>query len=225
MIHAYSLNTDMSQQLSKVIQVHIPSTASGPAATMPFKCPSYWTVSEIEKKIRATFVLDGGCLLHNEVALTDTVPVIMLPEGSLSFKFGQVRTSADDSDVEIVVPTNPINAVAKAKKAIASSSSSRGKKRIAVTDDAEEPKGKIARKKRIIAHKEAAVEVEDEEGVPKPEKAKSPYIVFCQDKRNEIKLKHPEASFGEMGRIMGEEWKALDQKIKDVYIKKAYNKA
>ena len=49
---------------------------------------------------------------------------------------------------------------------------------------------------------------------PKVKRAPSPYIIFCSEKRAEIKKTHPDASFGETGKILGQLWAALDEKSK-----------
>lgn len=51
---------------------------------------------------------------------------------------------------------------------------------------------------------------------PKTKRAPSPYILFCQEKRKELKASHPEATFGEMGKMLGQMWAAMDEKAKAV---------
>lgn len=51
---------------------------------------------------------------------------------------------------------------------------------------------------------------------PKVKRAPSPYILFCNEKRPEIKISHPETTFGETGKILGQMWRALDEKSKAV---------
>lgn len=51
---------------------------------------------------------------------------------------------------------------------------------------------------------------------PKVKRASSPYIIFCTEKRPEVKAQNPEASFGELGKILGQLWGALDEKAKAV---------
>lgn len=48
----------------------------------------------------------------------------------------------------------------------------------------------------------------------KVKRAPSPYIIFCSEKRAEIKKTHPDATFGETGKILGQMWAALDEKSK-----------
>lgn len=54
------------------------------------------------------------------------------------------------------------------------------------------------------------------EKVPGEKRAASPFIVFCNEKRPEIKAKNPEATFGEMGKLLGTAWKALSDSQKAV---------
>ena len=54
----------------------------------------------------------------------------------------------------------------------------------------------------------------------KPKRAKTGYIFFCQDKRNEVKKKNPNASFGEIGSALGKMWRELGEKEKAKYLKK-----
>ena len=42
----------------------------------------------------------------------------------------------------------------------------------------------------------------------------SPYIIFCSEKRAELKKTHPDATFGEIGMILGQMWTALDERSK-----------
>eukprot|EP01036_Dinobryon_divergens_P031997 gene31997-41496_t len=55
----------------------------------------------------------------------------------------------------------------------------------------------------------------------KVKRAPSPYILFCTEKRPEIKISHPDATFGETGKILGQMWAALDEKSKAVYAKES----
>lgn len=53
---------------------------------------------------------------------------------------------------------------------------------------------------------------------PKAPRAPSPYILFCNDKRAEVKTANPNATFGETGKILGQLWAALDDKAKAVSV-------
>jgi hypothetical protein len=49
----------------------------------------------------------------------------------------------------------------------------------------------------------------------------SAFMIFSNEQRNKIKTANPEASFGEIGRKVGEAWKALSDKQKQTYVKKS----
>ena len=52
---------------------------------------------------------------------------------------------------------------------------------------------------------------------PGEKRAPSPFIVFCNEKRPEVKAKNPSATFGELGKILGAQWKALSDAQKASY--------
>lgn len=54
-----------------------------------------------------------------------------------------------------------------------------------------------------------------------PKKALSGFMLFSNDHRVKIKESNPEATFGEVGRLVGEAWKALNDKQKAVYTKRS----
>lgn len=54
---------------------------------------------------------------------------------------------------------------------------------------------------------------------PKADKVKrapSAFIIFSQDRREAVKKANPNATFGELGKLLGAEWGALDEKAKAV---------
>lgn len=53
-----------------------------------------------------------------------------------------------------------------------------------------------------------------------PKKPVSGYMKFAQEHRPEMKVNNPGASFGEMGRLIGQAWKSLSDDQKQVYITK-----
>jgi len=55
--------------------------------------------------------------------------------------------------------------------------------------------------------------------VPGEKRAPSPFIVFCNEKRPEVKAKNPDASFGDMGKLLGALWKNLSESQKASYKK------
>lgn len=64
------------------------------------------------------------------------------------------------------------------------------------------------------SHKRAAKVVDPN----KPKNKPTPYINFCNAKRNEVKAQHPQASFSELGRLFGIEWAKLDDAEKSNYV-------
>lgn len=54
-----------------------------------------------------------------------------------------------------------------------------------------------------------------------PKKGMSAFMLFSNEHRNKIKADNPEATFGEIGRKVGEAWKGLSDKQKQTYLKKA----
>jgi hypothetical protein len=54
-----------------------------------------------------------------------------------------------------------------------------------------------------------------------PKKGMSAFMMFSNEQRSKIKADNPEASFGEIGRKVGEAWKGLTDKQKQTYVKKA----
>jgi hypothetical protein len=68
--------------------------------------------------------------------------------------------------------------------------------------------------KEIKAQK--ALKKQQKEDKPKVKRAPSPYIVFCTEKRSEAKDANPDATFGMLGKILGQMWGALDEAGKAV---------
>lgn len=54
-----------------------------------------------------------------------------------------------------------------------------------------------------------------------PKKNMSAFMLFSNDHRLKVKTTNPAATFGEIGRMVGEAWKALNEKDKAVYVQKA----
>ncbi len=53
-----------------------------------------------------------------------------------------------------------------------------------------------------------------------PKKAVSAYMLFAADNRQKIKEANPQATFGELGKLIGDAWKALSDDAKAVYKQK-----
>jgi hypothetical protein len=54
-----------------------------------------------------------------------------------------------------------------------------------------------------------------------PKKGLSPFMIFNKENREKIKTSNPEATFGDIGKLIGTAWKALNDKQKAVYTQKA----
>ena len=50
---------------------------------------------------------------------------------------------------------------------------------------------------------------------------KSPYLLFAKDYRPIVKLQNPDATFGELGRLIAEAYTKLTESEKQIYIDKA----
>jgi len=55
-----------------------------------------------------------------------------------------------------------------------------------------------------------------------PKRNVSAYMFLCYEKRNEVIASNPGVNFGEIGKILGETWKALDSDKKKKYESLAY---
>ncbi|KAI8906618.1 hypothetical protein PhCBS80983_g03135 [Powellomyces hirtus] len=53
-----------------------------------------------------------------------------------------------------------------------------------------------------------------------PKKALSAFMIFSQENRARIKEENPEATFGQLGKLLGAAWKDLNEKDKSLYEKK-----
>lgn len=54
-----------------------------------------------------------------------------------------------------------------------------------------------------------------------PNKSLSPFIIFNKENRDKIKTDNPGVSFGELGKLIGNAWKALNETQKLIYEQKA----
>ncbi|KAF7731699.1 Non-histone chromosomal protein 6 [Apophysomyces ossiformis] len=54
-----------------------------------------------------------------------------------------------------------------------------------------------------------------------PKRGLSAYMFFSQEKRQEVKDENPEATFGQIGKILGEKWKGMTDEQKKPYVEKA----
>jgi len=54
-----------------------------------------------------------------------------------------------------------------------------------------------------------------------PKRALSAYMFFSQEWREILKTENPDASFGELGKLLGAKWKELDAESKQPYLEQA----
>lgn len=54
-----------------------------------------------------------------------------------------------------------------------------------------------------------------------PKKGLSPFMIFNKENREKVKTTNPTATFGEIGKLIGTAWRALNEKQKAVYVQKA----
>ena len=52
---------------------------------------------------------------------------------------------------------------------------------------------------------------------PKMKRSHSPYIVFCSQCRKQVQSENPDASFGDIAKILGAKWKELSDSEKEQY--------
>jgi hypothetical protein len=69
------------------------------------------------------------------------------------------------------------------------------------------------KKRKVVAGKKTKKDKSDT-----PKRAPSPYILFTLAKREEIKAKNPEATFGEVAKLLGAAWKTIGEKEKAVFV-------
>jgi hypothetical protein len=46
--------------------------------------------------------------------------------------------------------------------------------------------------------------------------APSAYIIFCKENRAEVQKENPDATFGEMGKLLGAKWASMSDEEKEV---------
>jgi hypothetical protein len=54
-----------------------------------------------------------------------------------------------------------------------------------------------------------------------PKRGLSAYMFFSQEHRKLVQGEHPDASFGEIGKILGDKWKHMSERDKKPYVEKA----
>ncbi|GAA5803626.1 high mobility group box domain-containing protein [Helicostylum pulchrum] len=54
-----------------------------------------------------------------------------------------------------------------------------------------------------------------------PKRGLSAYMFFSQDQRSTVKEESPDATFGQIGKLLGEKWKSMSEEQKKPYALKA----
>ncbi len=130
----------------------------------------------------------------------------------------------------------------KPKKSVSAKTTS-GKRKRENKDDDDEPEDEVARLEKALKLAKQKVAAEAKSGKssskkttktepkktrkskkPKKEGPKRPmsaYFLWMNDSRDGIKKKHPDASIGELGKIMGKEWGKVSEDVKKKFEKQA----
>lgn len=66
-----------------------------------------------------------------------------------------------------------------------------------------------------------AWKVDQRDVKPKRKKTPGPYLIFCSERRPEVKVSYPTATFAEISKILARMWADLDDKSKKPYIREA----
>ncbi|KAJ3212409.1 Non-histone chromosomal protein 6 [Entophlyctis luteolus] len=51
-----------------------------------------------------------------------------------------------------------------------------------------------------------------------PKKALSAYLIFANENRARVRAANPDASFGQVGKLLGQEWKEISEAEKQKYV-------
>jgi hypothetical protein len=54
-----------------------------------------------------------------------------------------------------------------------------------------------------------------------PKRALSAFMLFSQEKRSQIKTDNPDATFGQIGKLLGDAWKSASESEKAPFLAKA----
>jgi len=54
-----------------------------------------------------------------------------------------------------------------------------------------------------------------------PKRPLAPYMFYCKEQREKVKASQPDISFGEIGKVLGQQWSAMGEKEKKPFLKKA----
>ncbi|KAI7891561.1 high mobility group box domain-containing protein [Mucor mucedo] len=86
----------------------------------------------------------------------------------------------------------------------------------------------MAKETTKVTKRAAAPKVEEDKKKRKakkdpsaPKRGLSAYMFFSQDQRSTVKEESPDATFGQIGKILGEKWKSMTDEQKKPYVDKA----
>ncbi|GLB44637.1 putative HMG-box domain containing protein [Lyophyllum shimeji] len=75
--------------------------------------------------------------------------------------------------------------------------------------------------RRAVFDSQSRSKAKKDPKAPMVKRALSAYMFFSQDWCERIKAENPDASFGEVGKLLGTKWKELDEEEKKPYIDQA----
>eukprot|EP01041_Mallomonas_annulata_P018615 gene18615-37617_t len=79
---------------------------------------------------------------------------------------------------------------------------------------------KVAKADNAKAGKKRVSRQKMEGGDGGVKKTPSAYIIFCSERRSEVKDQNPDASFGELGKLLGKIWASMSEEEKEAYKEK-----
>ncbi|KAI8895872.1 high mobility group box domain-containing protein [Globomyces pollinis-pini] len=82
-------------------------------------------------------------------------------------------------------------------------------------DTEKAPKSPVEEKER----KKPAARAKKDPNAPK--KGLSAFMIYSQENRARIKKENPDATFGQMGKLLGAAWKSLSDDDREEYVEKA----
>jgi hypothetical protein len=49
-----------------------------------------------------------------------------------------------------------------------------------------------------------------------PKRPLAPYMFYCKEQREKVKANQPDITFGEIGKVLGQQWSSMSEKEKKV---------
>ncbi|KAF9348803.1 Non-histone chromosomal protein 6 [Mortierella sp. AD094] len=77
---------------------------------------------------------------------------------------------------------------------------------------------KVTKRGKVVEDKKRKRKAKKDPNAPK--NPMSAYLLFCEEWREKVKAQNPDSSFGELGRLLGEQWRAYTDDQKAPYIAK-----